>query len=266
MDPTTLQPKDRIIIPLDFDNPEKAITVIEQLQDHVGLFKVGLQIIWATLAGLLAEKDEKVAAGNLAIARKLFKLLQQKKLFIDGKLDDIPNTVAGASAEIARFEPFMFNLHASVDIDAMMDAKAKARDSLVFAVTVLTSHGDNITQLVYGNPPGAKVLQFGRNVKLAGLDGVICSPMEIELLRSRRELKGLLLATPGVRPPWASTDDQARIGTPEGAMEAGADFIVIGRPITNPPPAIGTPVDAAKKVAEEIAIGLQKRAAKAVKK
>lgn len=256
-----LRPQDRIILPLDFDNPQKATAIVEQLKDHVGPFKVGLQTIWETLAGLLAVDDYEAAVANLRIARRLFNLIGDR-LFLDGKFDDIPNTVAGASVGAVKFKPWMFNLHASIDVDGMMDAVAKRQNSLVFAVTVLTSCGEDICHLIYGDPPRSKVLQFARNAKLAGVNGLICSPLEIELLRSRRELQGMMLATPGVRPAWASTDDQSRIGTPEGAMEAGADFIVIGRPITSPPPGIGTPVDAAKKVAEEIAVGLAQRAEK----
>lgn len=249
------EPKDRIIVALDVDDPEKAIGIVEQLSPHVGLFKVGLQLIYAIFAGLVACPIQEVAESNLRIARKLFSLLKGK-LFLDGKLHDIPNTMGGSSAEVAKIEPVMFNLHASADVDAMMDAVAKKGSSKVLAVTVLTSLGENVAHLIYGDPAGAKVLEFARNAKLAGIDGLICSPQEIPLLRSRRELKGMLLVTPGVRPVWAVKGDQARTDTPGGAIESGADLLVIGRPITNPPPEIGSPVEAANKITEEIAAGL----------
>jgi orotidine-5'-phosphate decarboxylase len=252
------EPKGRIIVALDVDNPEKAITIVEQLRDHVGLFKVGLQLIYAIFAGLVSIPTEDVAVSNLRISRRLFGLLKGK-LFLDGKFHDIPNTMAGVSAEVAKIEPVMFNLHVSADIEAMMAAVAKKGNSKVLGVTVLTSLSGEICQLIYGDTPGAKVLQFARDAKLAGIDGLICSPQEITLLRGQKELKGMLLATPGVRPAWAAKGDQARTETPGGAIEAGADYLVIGRPITNPPPEIGTPVDAAKKIAEEIATALAGR-------
>lgn len=254
----TFEPKDRIIVALDVDNPEKAIGLVEQLTPHVGLFKIGLQLSCATLIGLVGGEDEEGALGNLKIARRFYGLIRGRD-FQDWKFHDIPNTVGGAAAEIVKISPAMFNLHASADIDAMADAVAKKGNSKVLAVTVLTSLGEEITHLIYGDPSKGKVLEFARNAKLAGVDGLICSPQEVSLLRSRRELKGMILVIPGVRPVWAAKGDQARTDTPEGAIEAGADYLVIGRPITNPPPEVGGPVEAANKIAEEIAEGLAKR-------
>ncbi len=253
-----MKASDRIIVALDYDNPEKAISVVEQLAPHVGLFKIGLQLIYAIFAGLVACPDEQVAQGNLRIARNLFSLLKGK-LFFDGKLHDIPNTMKGSAAEVAKLEPVMFNLHASADIDAMIDAVSKKGNSKVLAVTVLTSLGENISQLIYGNHPGAAVLQFGRNAVLAGLDGLVCSPLEVPLIRARQELKNLLLVVPGIRPAWAVKGDQARTETPGGAIGAGADYLVIGRPITSPPAEIGSPVNAAESIAEEIEAALSAR-------
>jgi orotidine-5'-phosphate decarboxylase len=143
-----------------------------------------------------------------------------------------------------------------------MDTVSKKGNSKVLGVTVLTSLGGEICELIYGATPGAKVLQFARDSKLAGLDGLVCSPKETVLLRSRRELPGLILVNPGVRPAWAVKGDQARTETPFGAIEAGADYLVIGRPITNPPAEIGTPINAANKIAEEIAAAIAAKEAK----
>lgn len=246
-----MEAKDRIIIALDVDDPEKAIEIVEQLSGHVGLFKVGLQLIYTIFVGLVASPTQEIAEGNLRISRKLFSLLKDK-LFLDGKFHDIPNTMQGVAVALPELNPFMFNLHASADIDAAMEAVAKKGNSKVLAVTVLTSLGGDIAHLIYGDPASAKVLQFARNMKLAGADGLVCSPQETTLLRARKELKGMLLVTPGVRPTWAVKGDQARTDTPGGAIEAGADYLVIGRPITSPPSEVGSSVNAADLIAEEI--------------
>jgi len=146
----------------------------------------------------------------------------------------------------------MFNVHASAGIEAMMSAVANKGQALVLAVTVLTSLEENNANLIFGGPSKARVLQFARDAKLAGCDGIICSPQELELLGKQKELGGLLKITPGVRPEWASAGDQKRIMTPAEAIKAGATALVIGRPITKPPTEIGSPVDAAKRIAEEI--------------
>ena len=256
-----MEAKDRVIVALDVDDPEKAIGIVEQLGPYVGLFKVGLQLIYAIFAGLVASPIEDVAVCNLRIARRLFFLLKGK-LFLDGKLHDIPNTMGGSSAEVAKIEPVMFNLHASAGIEAMMAVVANKGQSLVLAVTVLTSLEENNAHLIFGGPSKAKVLQLARDAKLAGCDGIICSPQELELLGKQKELGSLLKVTPGVRPEWAAAGDQKRIMTPAEAIKAGADYLVIGRPIINPPAEIGTPIDAAKKIAEEIATASATKEAK----
>lgn len=98
-----------------------------------------------------------------------------------------------------------------------------------------------------------KVLQFARDAKIAGCDGIVCSPQELDLLGKQKELGDLLKVTPGVRPDWASAGDQKRTMTPAEAVKAGATSLVIGRPITKPPAGVGTSVDAAQKIANEIA-------------
>jgi len=249
--------KDRIIVALDVDDPEKAIAIVEQLSEHVGFFKIGLQLIYAIFAGLIASPTGELAESNLRIARRLFTLLKGK-LFLDGKLHDIPNTTGGSSIEVVRLQPAMFNLHASADVDAMMDAVARKGNSKVLAVTVLTSLGEDVAHLIYGAPTKAKVLEFARNAKLAGVDGLVCSPQELTLLKSRRELKGLVLVTPGIRLAGDSKDDQARIDTPGNAIKSGADYLVIGRSITKPDK--GTMVEAAQRAAADIDAALAVKA------
>ncbi len=229
-------PKEGIFVALDVNTLEEAAKLVELLAPHVGGFKIGLELAWA--------------AGGPQVVRAVQAL--GGKVFVDCKLDDIPNTVGRTAKQIAALDAWMFNVHASAGIDSMMAAVANRGKSLIFAVTVLTSREENDAHLTFGGPTKAKVLQFAREAKLAGCDGVICSPQELELLGRRPELKGLLKITPGVRPTWAAAGDQKRIMTPAEAIKAGASMLVIGRPITNPPAEIGGPVEAAKRIAEEI--------------
>ncbi len=235
-----MEAKDRIIVALDVDSLEKAKPLVESLVPHVGCFKVGLELLTAAGGPIAVEVVQSLGG----------------QVFYDGKFDDIPNTVAGAAKAVAGLKVGMFNVHASAGIEAMMAAVANKGRSLVLAVTVLTSLEENNAYLIFGGPSKAKVLQLARDAKFAGCDGVICSPQELELLGKQKELEGLLRVTPGVRPEWAVARDQKRIMTPTEAIKAGADYLVIGRPITKPLEEIGTPVDAAKKIAEEIAAAL----------
>ena len=231
-----MEAKDRIIVALDVDNLDKAASLVENLAPYVGCFKVGLELLTAVGAPKVVEFIHSFGG----------------QVFYDGKFDDIPNTVGAAAKVVAAMNVKMFNVHASAGVEAMMAAVANKGRSLVLAVTVLTSLEENNVHLIFGGPSKAKVLQFTRDAKIAGCDGVICSPQELGLLGKQKELGELLKVTPGVRPEWTTADDQKRIMTPAEAIMAGADALVIGRPITKPPAEIGTPVDAAKKIAEEI--------------
>jgi orotidine-5'-phosphate decarboxylase len=231
-----MQAKDRIIVALDVDNLESARSLVENLAPYVGCFKIGLELATAVGAPQVVEFVHKLGG----------------QVFYDGKFDDIPNTVGKASKAVAGFDVRMFNVHASAGIEAMMAAVTNKGQSQVLAVTVLTSLEENNAHLIFGGPSKAKVLQYARDAKLAGCDGVICSPQELELLGKQKELSGLIKVTPGVRPEWAAVGDQKRVMTPAEAIKAGATALVIGRPITQPPAEIGSPVDAAKRIAEEI--------------
>jgi len=224
-------------VALDVDSLDKAISLVKSLAPYVGCFKVGLELLMAVGAPQVVEFVHSLGG----------------QVFLDGKLNDIPNTVGSAAKAVAWLNVKMFDVHASAGIEAMMAAVANKGQSLVLAVTVLTSLEENNAHLIFGAPSKAKVLQFARDAKLAGCDGIICSPQELELLGKQKELGSLLKVTPGVRPEWAAAGDQKRIMTPAEAIKAGANYLVIGRPITRPPAEIGSPVDAAKRIAEEIA-------------
>jgi orotidine-5'-phosphate decarboxylase len=178
-------------------------------------------------------------------------------LFLDLKFHDIPNTVAGAVRAVAPLKPLILNVHASGGAAMMRAALDAARESAarlgavppkLIGVTVLTSLSDaDLTEV--GQPSGAsdQVRRLAALTKACGLDGVVCSPHEIALLR--RDLgPGFLLVVPGVRPSWAAAGDQKRVMEPRQAADAGADYLVIGRPITG----AADPADAARRIAAEI--------------
>lgn len=178
-------------------------------------------------------------------------------LFLDLKFHDIPNTVAGAIRGVAPLRPAIVNVHAAggpammrAALDAAREAAAKlgAVPPKVIAVTVLTSLADSDLDAV-GQPAGAadQVRRLAALTHSCGLDGVVCSPHEIGMLRADLGPE-FLLVTPGVRPDWAAAGDQKRVMTPRQAASAGADYLVIGRPIT----AAENPTDAARRIAREI--------------
>lgn len=228
--------KEKIIVALDVDDFKKAKDLIESLIPHVGCFKIGLELI--------------SSVGGPQVVRFVHAL--NGEIFYDGKFNDIPNTVSKSSNAVGWLGVKMFNVHASAGIEAMEAAVAKKWKSLVLAVTVLTSLEENSAYLIFGAPTKAKVLQFARDAKIAGCDGIVCSPQELEFLGHYPELNGLLRVVPGIRPKWSVAGDQKRIMTPSDAIKTGANYLVIGRPITDPPKEVGTPVDAVKRIIEEI--------------
>lgn len=237
-----MEAKNKIIVALDVDHLDDMKHCVKILTPYVWGFKVGLEL--ATAVGTpLAVNFIHSRGGNV---------------FFDGKFHDIPNTVGKASSVISELGVKMFNVHASAGIKTMKAAVTNKKHSLALAVTILTSLGDDDeednTSRIYGEISKAKVLQFARDAKACGMDGIICSPQELELIGNLKEFSGFLKVTPGIRPKWAAINDQKRIMTPAEAIGLGADYLVIGRPITNPPKEIGTPVNAIKKILEEIEV------------
>ncbi|MBI4426945.1 MAG: orotidine-5'-phosphate decarboxylase [Candidatus Magasanikbacteria bacterium] len=228
-----LAAKDRIIVALDVPTLREAHLLAEQLGGYVGAFKVGLELI--TSEGAPQVVKEMKRFGNV---------------FFDGKFSDIPNTVGNASRAVAQMGVWMFDVHASSGLGSMQAAVQNRGNSLVFAVTVLTSIDMNECVSVFGGFPNTKVIQLAGSAYEAGCNGVICSPKEVGDIS--KSFNGLLTAVPGVRPRWAATNDQKRIMTPGDAIKAGADYLVIGRPITSPPSETGDSIRAAQLIAEEI--------------
>lgn len=252
---TVLSPKDRIIVAVDTDDLSKTRKLVEELKDHVGAFKFGFEFWTSLIVRLLTGTSVPGAETTLHEARSLFRELNGRVMW-DGKFDDIPNTVAGAARGTNQIDPKFLTVHASCGIDGMFAAVDNRGTASVLAVTVLTSREENDAHLTFGGPTKARVLQFAREAVLAGAQGIVCSAIELALIKSRRELKSLVTVVPGVRPAWADTQDQKRVMTPGQAVKAGADYLVIGRPITDPPPSFATRRAAAIAIAEEIAEAL----------
>ena len=182
-------------------------------------------------------------------------------IFLDLKFHDIPNTVAGAVRSVAPLEPLIVNVHASggkTMMRAARDAACESADRLnlrrmkVIGVTVLTSLDDvDLRRVGQAVPSRDQVLRLAELARESDLDGVVCSPQEIIALRERLG-DDFLLVTPGIRPEWAAAGDQKRVMTPAEAARAGADYLVIGRPIT----ADSDPASAAGRIAAEIDAGI----------
>ena len=244
--PKNLWGKDKIIFPLDVPNIQEAWKAVDLLGPYVGPFKAGLELIYSTIAQAIVG-DEECAFSALKLARNLAHKIGPN-LFLDVKLADIPNTVGKASLAISRLGVKYFNVHASAGIPAIKAAVENKGQSGVLVVTVLTSLNAEQCKSIFGDEPEHKVSDFAAMILEAGADGVICSPKELKLLRANANFDDLTIVTPGVRPEWAPADDQKRVMTPGEAIKAGADYLVIGRPIAK----AKDPVEAAKRIADEI--------------
>ena len=216
---------------------ERAVALAEQLAPEVGALKVGLELFNAAGPDILRRL---VATGA--------------KVFYDAKLHDIPNTVKGAVTSIGPLGVWMLNVHATGG-PAMLAAAADAarqlpNPPLMIAVTLLTSLEAADLMDMYYQPIdlAASARRLAVMAKENGLDGVVCSPLEAEMVRSACGDE-FVIVTPGVRPSAAAAGDQKRVATPAQAVANGADYLVIGRPIT----AADDPVAAARAIAEELA-------------
>ena len=232
MPPFSIAPRDRLIVALDLPDVEAAEAMVARLGDSVAFYKIGYQLAYA---------------GGLRLVRQLAD--RDKKVFLDLKLHDIGNTVARGVESIAKLGATFLTVHA---YPQTMRAAAEARSGTglkILAVTVLTSYDDGdlhaagyrlgVSDLVEARAQQAQVL---------GLDGLVCSAEEAAALR---KLVGhqLRLVTPGIRPAGAASGDQKRIMTPARALAAGADYLVVGRPVLE----AADPKAAAEAIQAEIA-------------
>jgi orotidine-5'-phosphate decarboxylase len=225
-----LSAKDRLVVALDVDSREQAISLVEELSPFVGLFKVGSQLFTSTGPQLVKEIIGRGA-----------------KVFLDLKYHDIPNTVASAVVAAMRLGVSICNVHALGGLAMMRQVaeeceKIAAKESLtkplILAVTVLTSHDQaSLNDLAINENLSDLVVRLAKLTQQAGLNGVVASAQEITLVRNATQSPFVIL-TPGLRPAQSDTQDQKRVMTPEEALKAGSDYLVIGRPIlAHPNPA-----------------------------
>ncbi len=205
-----------IAVALDAPNLETAARWAGLVTPYVSTLKIGLELY-------LRYGPEVVASVRGASA---------VQVFLDLKLHDIPATVAAAARAVARLRPAMLTVHAAAGPAAIQAAAQAAPGARIVAVTVLTSlDEDDLDRIGLAGPASAAVRRLAALAVEAGATGLVCSPHEVAEVRSEVG-EDIMLVTPGVRPAGADVNDQARVATPEQALRAGADLLVIGRPIT----------------------------------
>jgi orotidine-5'-phosphate decarboxylase len=235
MPPSDIAPRDRLIVALDLSSVEAAEAMVARLSDSVGFYKIGYQLAYA---------------GGLPLVRKLAD--KGKKVFIDLKLHDIGNTVARGVESIAKLGATFLTVHAYPQtMKAAADARA-GTDLNILAVTVLTSYDDDDLRAA-GYRLGVSELVQARaqQAEQLGIDGLVCSAEEASALRKVVGHR-MRLVTPGIRPAGSSSGDQKRIMTPARAIAAGADYLVVGRPVLE----AADPRVAAEAIQAEIAPAL----------
>lgn len=237
-----MQAKDRIILALDVDTAQEALGLVKQLTDYVGAFKIGMQLFNSAGPDIVHQVHE---LGG--------------KVFVDLKLHDIPNTVGSAGKVLTRLNSFMFNVHAAGGREMMRKVARDASEEamklgigapLILAVTVLTSiSAQELAEEMYVTDMKVEelVVKWALMAQESGLGGVVCSPREIVPIRQACG-SDFKIVTPGIRPLWSAANDQKRITTPRQALEMGADYMVIGRPIVQ----AEDPREAALKIINEL--------------
>jgi orotidine-5'-phosphate decarboxylase len=210
---------DNLILALDVESGEEALRWVDRLQSRIGTFKVGLQLFTARGPDLVREIRNRGG-----------------QVFLDLKLHDIPNTVAKSVESVGKLDLRFLTIH-TLGGRQMMAEAAKAAAAFpqtrVLGVTILTSHtNEDLGELGFNHTVPGQVAHLARLAYASGLRGLVCSPLEVPIIR--REMKkyeDLVLVTPGVRPEGSPLDDQARVTTPEEAIGSGSNYVVLGRPV-----------------------------------
>ena len=223
---TENNPKDKLIVALDVYYADRALELFAALRDHVGTFKIGMQLF---------------SAAGPDIVRRI--VSRGGRVFLDLKYHDIPNTVAAAGIEATRLGVSIFNIHASGCSEMMKRAaeavaETAAREGLtkpaVIAVTLLTSiDHETLGQIGIDDEPATVVRRLALLAQTSGLDGVVASAHEIKIIREAVTSSGFVIVTPGMRSAGDQSHDQRRFMTVGEAIGAGADYVVVGRPILN---------------------------------
>lgn len=236
----------KLIVALDVDSANKALELVNALRGIVGMFKIGSQLFTAAGPELVREI---IRSGE--------------GVFLDLKFHDIPNTVAAAGVEATRLGVSIFNVHAAGGAEMMQRTADAVSDCVineglarpkVIAVTVLTSANQTtLSEIGFNAGPEDMVRRFALLAQSAGMDGVVASPNEVGLIREAITNPSFIVVTPGVRPAGAASGDQQRVATPRDAIIAGADYLVVGRPILSAP----DPARAAREIIEEMQITLE---------
>ena len=233
--------KDKLIVALDVDDASRALELHEMLRDHVGNFKIGMQLF--------------TAAGP-DIVRQI--VSRGSGVFLDLKYHDIPNTVAMAATEATRLGVLMFNVHASgggemmkraADAVAEVAARERLTKPLVLGVTLLTSADqETLRQLGIADEPSQVVRRLAKLASSSNLDGVVASAHEIEIIRDEVSDSNFKIVCPGIRSATDAAHDQRRTKSAGEAVRAGADYVVVGRPILQ----AADPIKAAQTFRDEI--------------
>ncbi len=227
-----LAPRDRLIVALDLSDVGAAEKLVERIGDAANFYKVGMELAYG---GGLALVPDLVAAG--------------KQVFVDLKLHDIPNTVERATAQVAKLGASFLTVHAYPQTMKAAVAGAKGTGLKILAVTVLTSYDDmDLLEAGYRFGVVEMVRRRAEQAQALGVDGVVASAAEAKDIRAAVG-KDMILVTPGIRPAGASVGDQKRVATPASAIHDGADYLVVGRPVTE----AQDPRAAATTIVEEIA-------------
>jgi len=238
--------KDKLIVALDVDSASRALDLFAELRDIAGMFKIGSQLF--------------TAAGPDVVRQIISK---GGHIFLDLKYHDIPNTVAAAGVEATRLGVSIFNVHASGGVEMLKRTTAAVNEvsvkeglarPKVIAVTLLTSIDQNtLARIGILDDPRSVVSGWSQLAADCGLDGVVASPQEIEIIRAAVNKPDFVIVTPGIRPAGDAADDQRRVRTAAEAIRAGADYLVVGRPILD----AADPAAAANRIVSEIEAALQ---------
>jgi orotidine-5'-phosphate decarboxylase len=233
--------KNKLIVALDVKTASEAQRLVDMLRGIAGMFKIGSQLFTAT---------------GPAFVRQIVN--SGERVFLDLKFHDIPNTVAAAGVEATRLGVSIFNIHAAGGSEMMRRtasavAESAASEGLtrpsIIAVTVLTSADQKtLAEVGWTMTPEALVRRLSILAEAAGLDGVVASPLEVSIVRSVVKKPDFIVVTPGVRPGGVALGDQSRVTTPREAIDAGADYLVVGRPIIESP----DPVSSALQIVDEM--------------